>query len=113
MGSPQEDGIHGTSPITPQHLEMLQAIERRVLWLSTYMIHHANKIRPNPDGLKVGGHQASSSSVVSLATALYFHFLRPQDHVAFRACLRRYHASQATDHQVDHGDADHGLTGVG
>jgi hypothetical protein len=30
-----------------------------------------------------------------------------------RACLRRYHASQATDHQVDHGDADHGLTGVG
>ena len=48
------------STITPQDLEILQAIERRVLWLSTYMIHHANKIRPNPDGLKVGGHQASS-----------------------------------------------------
>jgi pyruvate dehydrogenase E1 component len=84
MASPQEDDIDGTSPITPHDLEMLQAIERRVLWLSTYMIHHANKIRPNPDGLKVGGHQASSSSVVSLATALYFHFLRPQDHVAFK-----------------------------
>jgi pyruvate dehydrogenase E1 component len=84
MGSPQEDGIDGISTITPHDLDMLQAIERRVLWLSTYMIHHANKIRPNPDGLKVGGHQASSSSVVSLATALYFHFLRPQDHVAFK-----------------------------
>ena len=81
MHAPPEDGIR---TIAPQDLEILQAIERRVLWLSTYMIHHANKIRPNPDGLKVGGHQASSSSVVSLATALYFHFLRPQDHVAFK-----------------------------
>jgi pyruvate dehydrogenase E1 component len=81
MRSPPEDGIDA---ITPQDLEILQAIERRVLWLSTYMIHHANKIRPNPDGLKVGGHQASSSSVVTLATALYFYFLRPQDHVAFK-----------------------------
>ncbi len=81
MHAPPEDGIH---TITPQDLEILQAIERRVLWLSTYMIHHANKIRPNPDGLKVGGHQASCSSVASLATALYFHFLRPQDHIAFK-----------------------------
>ena len=81
MHAPPEDGIR---TITPQDLQILQAIERRVLWLSTYMIHHANKIRQNPDGLKVGGHQASSSSVVSLATALYFHFLRPQDHVAFK-----------------------------
>jgi pyruvate dehydrogenase E1 component len=84
MRSAQEDGIDGTPTLAPQDLEMLQAIERRVLWLSTYMIHHANKVRPNPDGLKVGGHQASSSSVVSLATALYFQFLRPQDHVAFK-----------------------------
>jgi pyruvate dehydrogenase E1 component len=81
MSAPPEDGIR---PITPEDLEILQGIERRVLWLSTYMIHYANKIRPNPDGLKVGGHQASSASVVSLATALYFHFLRPQDHVAFK-----------------------------
>ena len=84
MHSPPEDGIDGISTIAAQDLDILQAIERRVLWLSTYMIHHANKIRPNPDGLKIGGHQASSSSVVSLATALYFHFLRPQDHVAFK-----------------------------
>jgi pyruvate dehydrogenase E1 component len=84
MHSPQEDGIDDRGTLAPQDVEMLQAIERRVLWLSTYMIHHANKVRPNPDGLKVGGHQASSSSVVSLATALYFQFLRSQDHVAFK-----------------------------
>ncbi|MBI3327903.1 MAG: pyruvate dehydrogenase, partial [Nitrospinae bacterium] len=84
MPSPQEDDIDGMSPITPHDLAILQSIERRVLWLSTYMIHYANKIRENPDGLKVGGHQASSSSVVSLATALYFRFLRPHDHVAFK-----------------------------
>jgi pyruvate dehydrogenase E1 component len=84
MRSPQEDGIDGISTLTPDDLEMLQSIERRVLWLATYMIHYANKIRDNPDGLKIGGHQASSSSVVSLATALYFCFLRPQDHVAFK-----------------------------
>jgi pyruvate dehydrogenase E1 component len=84
MRAAPEDGIDGISPLAPEDVEILQAIERRVLWLSTYMIHYANKIRDNPDGLKVGGHQASSSSVVSLATALYFHFLRPQDHVAFK-----------------------------
>ena len=33
------------------------------------MIHHANPVRPNVDGLKVGGHQASSASVVSILTA--------------------------------------------
>src|SRR5688572_4051765 len=84
MSPLQADGIEDVNTIAPHDLAMLQAIERRLLWLSTYMIHHANKLRPNPDGLKVGGHQASSASVVSLATALYFHFLRPQDHVAFK-----------------------------
>ena len=84
MCPPEPDDIDGIRPLTPHDLDMLQSVERRVLWLSTYMIHHANKIRKNPDGLKVGGHQASSSSVVSLATALYTRFLRPQDHVAFK-----------------------------
>src|SRR5512134_842784 len=66
-------------------LALLQSIERRVLWLSTLMVHHANNVRPNPDGTKVGGHQASSSSVVSLMTALYFHALEPGDVVAVKA----------------------------
>ena len=46
-------------------LEMLDRIQKRVLWLSTYMVHYANFVRPNPDGMKVGGHEASSASVVT------------------------------------------------
>src|SRR5215475_10646753 len=65
-------------------LEILERIQRRVLWLSTWMVHHANA-RPSLDGLKVGGHQASSASVVSLLTALYFEALRPGDVVAVKA----------------------------
>src|SRR5689334_22742502 len=62
----------------------LTALERKVLWLSTWMIHNANHLRPNRDGLKVGGHQASSASVTTLMTALYFDVLRPQDRVAVK-----------------------------
>ena len=65
-------------------MEMLRALERKILWLSTWMIHHANHIRPNADGLKVGGHQASSASVVTLMTALYMDVLRPSDRVAVK-----------------------------
>src|SRR5271167_1106653 len=62
----------------------LNALERKVLWLSTWMIHNANHLRPSRDGLKVGGHQASSASVVTLMAALYFNVLRPQDRVAVK-----------------------------
>src|SRR6201987_5726350 len=66
----------------PDRIACLTALERKVLWLSTWMIHNANHIRPNRDGLKVGGHQASSASGATLMTALYFDVLRPQDRVA-------------------------------
>src|ERR687891_741939 len=62
----------------------LAALERKVLWLACWMIHHANHIRPNRDGVKVGGHQASCASVASLITALYFDVLRPGDRVAVK-----------------------------
>ncbi len=65
-------------------LALLQALERKVLWLSTWTIHHANHLRPNRDGLKVGGHQASCASAVTLLTALYFHALRPEDRIAVK-----------------------------
>jgi pyruvate dehydrogenase E1 component len=65
-------------------LDILDRIQRRVLWLSTWMVHQANA-RPSRDGLKVGGHQASSASVVSLMTALYFEALRPAHVVAVKA----------------------------
>lgn len=65
-------------------IETLEQIQQRVLWLATLMIHHANHVRPNPDGVKVGGHQASSASIVTVLTALYFHFLQSGDRVAVK-----------------------------
>jgi pyruvate dehydrogenase E1 component len=67
-----------------QDLALLAQLERKVLWLSSWMIHHANHIRDSTDGLKVGGHQASSASLATIMTALYFHVLRPQDRVAVK-----------------------------
>src|ERR1700756_4133198 len=65
-------------------LEVLQSVEQRVLWLSTAIIHHANRIRPNPSGLKVGGHQASCASMVSIMTSLWFKHLTPGDRVSVK-----------------------------
>jgi pyruvate dehydrogenase E1 component len=65
-------------------LTYLAELERRALWLSTWMIHNANHIRPNDDGMKVGGHQASSASLATILTALYFAALRPEDRVAVK-----------------------------
>lgn len=62
----------------------LKTIEQRLLWLSHWMIHHANHVRPKVDGIKIGGHQASSASMVSILTALYFCALRPEDRVAVK-----------------------------
>jgi pyruvate dehydrogenase E1 component len=62
----------------------LKTVEQRLLWLSHWMIHNANHIRPKADGIKVGGHQASSASMVSMMTALYFSVLKPEDRVAVK-----------------------------
>ena len=67
-----------------ERLRLMHAIERKLLWLSAWMIHHANHVRPNRDGLKVGGHQASCASVISIMTALYFEILKPQDRLAVK-----------------------------
>jgi pyruvate dehydrogenase E1 component len=67
-----------------QQLPILQELEQKILWLSAWTIHHANHLRPSRDGLKVGGHQASSSSVASIMTALYLSVLRPEDRVAVK-----------------------------
>ncbi|MFE0747791.1 pyruvate dehydrogenase [Gordonia sp. NPDC058843] len=64
--------------------DALPEIEARVLWLSTSMIHHANLIRPNATGMKVGGHQASCASMVSIMTSLWFEQLRPGDRVSVK-----------------------------
>src|SRR6202171_6870858 len=68
----------------------LAELQRKILWLSSWMIHNANHLRENTDGLKVGGHQASSASLATIMTTLYFAVLRPQDRVAVKP-----HASPA------------------
>ena len=65
-------------------LDALGEIERQVLWLSTAIVHYANRVRPNPGGLKVGGHQASSASMVSIMTSLWFRHLRAEDRVSVK-----------------------------
>ena len=66
-------------------LQALDRIQQRVLWLATRIVHEANHVRPNPDTTKVGGHQASSASTVSIMTALYFGgWLRRGDRVSVK-----------------------------
>ncbi|MEU3617026.1 pyruvate dehydrogenase [Streptomyces sp. NPDC006872] len=65
-------------------LRVLGSVERRVLWLATAIVDHANRVRPNPSGLKVGGHQASSASMTSIMTALWFHELTRDDRVSVK-----------------------------
>lgn len=62
----------------------LAALGRKALWLSTWTVHAANHLRRNDDGLKVGGHQASSASMATILTALYGAVLRPEDRVAVK-----------------------------
>jgi pyruvate dehydrogenase E1 component len=59
-------------------------VQQRVLWLATAIVHHANRVRPNASGVKVGGHQASSASMVSLMTALWFAILEAPDRVSVK-----------------------------
>ena len=72
------------SPDAPD-IATLESIQRRVLWLATSIVHHANRVRPQPSsGVKVGGHQASSASMVSIMTALWFEYLRGPDRVSVK-----------------------------
>ncbi|QAY75360.1 transketolase [Sphingosinicella sp. BN140058] len=65
-------------------LEALRLLDDRLRWLSAWTIHNANHLRPSPDGLKVGGHQASCASMTAIMAALYFHALGPNDRVAVK-----------------------------
>src|ERR1041385_7840703 len=76
-------------------LAILGELERKVLWLASWTIHSANHLRESVDGLKVGGHQASSASLATIMTALYFRNLRPQDRVAVKPhASPNFHAIQ-------------------
>ena len=84
-----------TQQISDDDLKILAELEKKVLWLSSWTIHNANHLRDSADGLKVGGHQASSASLAAIMTALYFHVLRPQDRVAVKPhASPNFHAIQ-------------------
>lgn len=76
--------VSDSRPAGTDRLAVLGEIEQRVRWLSTAIIDHANRVRPNPTGLKVGGHQASSASMTTLMTALWFEHLRSGDRVSVK-----------------------------
>ncbi|MCM8556226.1 transketolase [Sphingomicrobium sediminis] len=65
-------------------IDALAALDERLRWLASWTIHNANHIRPKVDGVKVGGHQASSASISAIMAALYFHALGPEDRVAVK-----------------------------
>ncbi|MES2783344.1 MAG: transketolase [Pseudomonadota bacterium] len=65
-------------------IDSINALDTRLRWLSSWIVHNANHIRPKRDGLKVGGHQASCASMTAIMAALYFHALRPQDKVSVK-----------------------------
>ena len=68
-----------------KELRALEDIERQLLWTAMWMVHNANHLRDDSEeDLKVGGHQASSASMVAMLVALYFRVLRPQDRVAVK-----------------------------
>ncbi len=69
---------------TNADLDLLAELERKILWLATWTIHNANHLRQSGDGMKVGGHQASSASMATIMTALYLRVLRPEDRVAVK-----------------------------
>jgi pyruvate dehydrogenase E1 component len=71
-------------PAALDRVALLELLDTRLRWLSAWTIHHANHIRPNRDGLKVGGHQASCASMSAIMAALYFHALGPRDRVAVK-----------------------------
>jgi pyruvate dehydrogenase E1 component len=63
---------------------LLAEIQQRVLWLATRIVDAANHDRDTGDGVKVGGHQASSASLVTVMTALYFEHLDAADRVSVK-----------------------------
>ena len=70
--------------MTDPRIACLAELERKIRWLAAWTIHHANHVRPKTGDLKIGGHQASSASLATIMTALYFAVLRAEDRVAVK-----------------------------
>ena len=74
--------LSALSDVEKDHL--LSKVQNQILWTSMQMVHHANNIRPNADGTKVGGHQASSASIATILTSLYFEFMGREDKISVK-----------------------------
>ena len=81
--APEKEAVDEPA-ISQTELDTLRSVERRILWLAARIVDFANRERPKTDELKVGGHQASSASMVSLMTALYLRDLRAEDRVSLK-----------------------------
>ena len=93
----EDAGVAGAKryPLTDSELTVLESIQKRILWLASLIVNEANNVRPSPDKSKVGGHQASSASCVSILTLLYFHYLQAGDRVSIKPhASPAYHAIQ-------------------
>ena len=82
-----DEGTYGlcqrcSRPIPDERV--LRQISQRVLWLSAAIVDAANAGRPNDTGVKVGGHQASSASMIDIMVALWFAELTAQDRVSVK-----------------------------
>jgi pyruvate dehydrogenase E1 component len=80
----KENGLGGASNLSDEKLSCLRELEKKALWLSAWMIHNANYLREDRDGIKVGGHQASCASATTLLTALYMDVLNVEDRIAVK-----------------------------
>jgi pyruvate dehydrogenase E1 component len=84
----------------PVDINVLRQVEQRVLWLATRMVDVANR-RP-ASGIKVGGHQASCASMVSIMTALWFAHINGDDKVAVKPhAAPVYHAIKYLTGELD------------
>src|SRR5260370_27546242 len=75
-------GADGAEPVVD--LGVLEEIQRRVLWLAVRIVDAANRDRANHDGVKVGGHQASTASLVTVMTSLWLAHLAAGDRVSVK-----------------------------
>lgn len=83
-----------------EQLATLEEIQRRVLWLAVRMVDHANSREGGE--VKVGGHQASCASMVSIMTALWFAHIGGEDKVAVKPhASPLYHAIKYLTGELD------------
>ena len=76
--------IRGDTPVQREGDDLLSLVQDYVLWNAMELVHYANNVRVNPDGTKVGGHQASSASIVTIMTSLYFDYMNGGDKISVK-----------------------------